>query len=80
MLTAANYTVSWEVKAWILAGLAYFISPLDAIPDVIPVVGYLDDALVITWVMHEISDEVTKYRRWKGMVWAFNPSQQSLVL
>ena len=67
MLTDADYTVSWEVKAWIIAALAYFISPIDAIPDVIPVLGYLDDALVVTWVMHQISDEVSKYRRWKGL-------------
>ena len=67
MLVDPDYTVSWEIKAWILAALAYFVSPIDAIPDVIPVLGYLDDALVVTWVMHQISDEVSKYRRWKGL-------------
>ena len=67
MLTDPDYTISWEIKAWILAGLTYFISPIDAIPDPIPVVGYVDDALVVTWVMHQISDEVSKYRRWKGL-------------
>jgi uncharacterized membrane protein YkvA (DUF1232 family) len=67
MLTDPDFTVSWETKTWIIAGLAYFISPIDAIPDVIPVVGYLDDVVIVTWVMHEISEEVTKYRRWKGL-------------
>jgi uncharacterized membrane protein YkvA (DUF1232 family) len=35
-------TPAWA-KAVIVSALAYFISPVDAIPDVIPVVGYTDD-------------------------------------
>ena len=63
MLVDPDYTISWEVKSWILAGLVYFISPIDAIPDVIPVLGYVDDAAVVLWIMHKISDEVARYRR-----------------
>ncbi len=63
MLTDPDYVVSWEVKSWILAGLVYFISPIDAIPDAIPVVGYLDDAAVVAWILHQLADEVVKYRK-----------------
>jgi uncharacterized membrane protein YkvA (DUF1232 family) len=35
------------VKIQIGGALAYFISPIDAIPDAIPVLGYTDDAAVI---------------------------------
>src|SRR4051794_30610085 len=35
-------TPAWA-KGVIVAALGYFVSPLDAIPDVIPVVGYADD-------------------------------------
>lgn len=31
------------VKAKILAALGYFISPIDLVPDIVPVAGYLDD-------------------------------------
>jgi uncharacterized membrane protein YkvA (DUF1232 family) len=34
-------------KAKIYAALVYFISPIDAIADILPVIGYSDDALVI---------------------------------
>jgi uncharacterized membrane protein YkvA (DUF1232 family) len=37
-----------HAKGVAFAALAYFIFPLDAIPDTIPVIGYVDDATVIT--------------------------------
>lgn len=44
-----------DVPAWakasIVTALGYLISPMDAIPDVIPVVGYSDDAGVIAAVI-----------------------------
>jgi uncharacterized membrane protein YkvA (DUF1232 family) len=67
MLKDPDYTMTWQTKAWIISGLAYFISPVDLIPDVIPVVGYLDDALVVAWVLHHLHDEVVAYRKAKGL-------------
>jgi uncharacterized membrane protein YkvA (DUF1232 family) len=37
----------WLARAVALATVAYALSPLDLIPDVIPVVGYLDDLLLV---------------------------------
>lgn len=39
-------TPAWA-KATIIGALGYFISPLDAVPDLIPVVGYTDDLGVL---------------------------------
>lgn len=39
-------TPAWA-KATIFASLGYFISPVDAVPDVAPVVGYMDDMGVL---------------------------------
>ncbi len=36
-----------QVKATLVAAIAYFVLPLDAIPDVLPVLGFADDAAVL---------------------------------
>jgi len=49
----------------IVAGLIYFLTPLDIIPDFIPVVGYIDDAFVLGLVIRQIRVDLDKYRIWK---------------
>ena len=40
---------------WLVAGLlAYLASPIDLIPDFIPVLGYLDDVLLIWLVLRVV--------------------------
>lgn len=34
--------------------LVYLASPLDLVPDVIPVAGYADDALLVAWVLRSV--------------------------
>ena len=51
-----------KVKAGVIGALGYLISPLDLVPDFIPVVGYSDDALAIAFALAAaqmyITDEV----------------------
>jgi uncharacterized membrane protein YkvA (DUF1232 family) len=50
----------------IVAALLYLINHFDLIPDSIPVVGYLDDAAVITFVTTTlVHDDVEEYRAWR---------------
>jgi uncharacterized membrane protein YkvA (DUF1232 family) len=39
--------VPWYAKAWIILVVAYAFSPIDLIPDFIPVLGYLDDLILV---------------------------------
>jgi uncharacterized membrane protein YkvA (DUF1232 family) len=52
-----------SVKATLVAGLAYFVMPADAIPDFIPVVGFIDDAAAIGAVMKIVSDHIKPEHR-----------------
>jgi uncharacterized membrane protein YkvA (DUF1232 family) len=56
-------TPAW-VKALIVGALGYFILPIDAIPDVFPVFGWLDDAGVIAGVMYVIYAHI-KPEHWR---------------
>lgn len=46
-LAGRDPRVPWFAKAVALATAAYALSPIDLIPDFIPVVGYLDDILIV---------------------------------
>jgi uncharacterized membrane protein YkvA (DUF1232 family) len=57
--------VPWETIVWAIAAIIYFVSPIDLIPDFIPVVGYLDDAVVIGLVAASISTDIENFREWE---------------
>ena len=45
-----------------IAALAYVINPIDVIPDVIPIIGYTDDAAVVCWVIKKLDDVLEPFR------------------
>lgn len=47
------------------AALIYVLTPMDLINDCIPIVGYVDDAVVIGFILKKCSHEIEKYREWK---------------
>jgi uncharacterized membrane protein YkvA (DUF1232 family) len=55
---AADPAVSGKDKALVLGSLAYLASPLDLIPDFIPVIGELDDIYLISLVVLRLLNRV----------------------
>ncbi|QKZ06240.1 MULTISPECIES: YkvA family protein [Pseudomonas] len=49
----------------IVAGLMYFVSPIDAIPDWIPGIGFLDDIAVLAWVVRSLENELNAFKAWR---------------
>ena len=43
----------------------YFLSPIDLIPDFIPVLGLLDDVALVAWFSTTIQDELVKFAEWE---------------
>jgi len=54
---AFDRTTPIQVKAALLGALAYFVLPIDLIPDFIPLIGYLDDLLIVPAGILGMSDK-----------------------
>lgn len=57
--------VPWWAISAIVFTLLYVISPIDLIPDFIPVIGYMDDAAVLSVCMILVEQELHTYKSWK---------------
>lgn len=55
---------TWSVLA-VISALIYFLSPFDVVPDFIPFLGQMDDALVIATVWKYVHKDIEEYRKWK---------------
>jgi uncharacterized membrane protein YkvA (DUF1232 family) len=59
-LAARDSRVPWHAKFLAVATAAYVLSPVDLIPDFIPVLGLLDELIIIPlayWVIKQMLDE-----------------------
>jgi len=57
--------ISWESMVLIVAGIVYVVSPIDLIPDPIAGAGFLDDAVVVAFVLKVVRDELSDFTRWE---------------
>ncbi|KLT65217.1 YkvA family protein [Pedobacter sp. BMA] len=50
----------------ILGGLVYFLSPIDVVPDFVPVLGFIDDIFVLNLVYKQVLKDLEEYKTWKS--------------
>jgi uncharacterized membrane protein YkvA (DUF1232 family) len=71
--TMQSDKVSVKDKAIIIGALGYLISPLDVVPDAIPLAGLGDDLAVLIYVLHkvwgEVSDDIKAKAKEKLATW-----------
>ena len=58
--------ISNETLVAIAAAVLYFLVPLDFIPDFILAWGFLDDIAVVSYIYHQVSDELEKFKAWRA--------------
>lgn len=49
-----------------LGVLLYTLSPVDLVPDFIPVVGFLDDLALLSWFVEKFQGEIVRFREWEA--------------
>jgi len=77
MLTDSDWQLDAKERSPVLAALAYVCDPEDLIPDDVPGLGLLDDAVMIELVFRELRHEIEAYqdfRRYRGSL----PKRQRL--
>ncbi len=63
MLEDQRWRLTGTDRARVLNVLAYFVDPDDLIPDRIPGLGYLDDAIMVELVLQELRHELDAYQK-----------------
>jgi uncharacterized membrane protein YkvA (DUF1232 family) len=60
---AFDRTTPIQVKAALLGALAYFVLPVDLVPDILPVLGYADDAAVLATALRLVASHIRPEHR-----------------
>ncbi|MDX1709526.1 MAG: YkvA family protein [Rhodovibrionaceae bacterium] len=55
-----------QVRATLMAALAYFVIPTDMLPDIVPMLGFTDDAAVIAAAIRTVAPYITSEHRRKA--------------
>ena len=59
----------WRTLIILVAGILYFVTPLDLIPDFIPALGFVDDISVIFWIFKSFSEDLEKFEEWEASLY-----------
>jgi uncharacterized membrane protein YkvA (DUF1232 family) len=57
--------ISLQNLLLIIAAISYFVSPFDVIPDSVPVLGNIDDAMVVRLAMRSVGADLDAFMAWE---------------
>ena len=58
--------IPWSTLLLLTGAVIYFVNPFDAIPDILPAAGFLDDATVIGLVLASAKEEMERFKKWQA--------------
>lgn len=67
MMVDPDYTLDTKTKIAIAGTLAYVIFPIDVIPDLLPIIGWIDDVFILGFTINSIAEEIERYKAFKGL-------------
>lgn len=64
-LNGSYRKIHWQTIVLAIGAIVYFVNPFDVIPDFIPIIGYLDDAAVVGWLIMSIQADINRFLDWE---------------
>ncbi len=61
-IITGHYKMPWGLFIWLVIFAVYFISPVDALPDVLPLLGFADDGAFCIFVLLLLHKELNNFR------------------
>ncbi len=58
-----SFKISFKTLIYVIAGIVYFVNPLDLVPDFIFGLGFVDDAAVLALVIRRINKELLRFKK-----------------
>jgi uncharacterized membrane protein YkvA (DUF1232 family) len=58
--------IPWGSIVMIIGAIIYFVSPVDLIPDFLPVAGMIDDAAVVGFVVIQVKTDLDNFLAWEA--------------
>lgn len=68
-------TIPWGTIVLLVGAVIYFVSPLDLMPDWIPLAGFIDDAAVLVFVLRQINADLQHFLEWENERKAVDPTK-----
>ncbi len=65
ILTGRYRAAPLKTIAVLIIAVLYLVSPIDLLPDFIPLFGYLDDAFIFILAIDLVRDDLNAYRNWQ---------------
>lgn len=64
-ILTGHYKMPWGLFIWLVIFLFYFASPIDALPDVLPLLGFADDGAFLIFVLLLIHKELINFNQFQ---------------
>ena len=58
--------IPWKTLVRMIAVLIYFVSPIDFIPDILPIIGLTDDIALLVWLFGAVKGDLDKFEEWES--------------
>ena len=62
-IVTGHYKMPWGTFLWLVIFVIYFISPIDTLPDVLPLLGFADDGAFLIFVLLLLHKELNNFRQ-----------------